>query len=126
MQHDVTIRFEGIPVSEALREDIHRRAAKLWQLAPQLLSCDIAVRHAEHRHQHGNRYLVHVHAVLPGATFEAGRTPPLDHRHEDAYVTVHDAFVAMQRQLSDHGRGRRDGAGREMVWPQEGGLTDPA
>ena len=110
MQHDVTIRFEGMPVSEALREDILRHAAKLWQLAPRMLSCDVAVRHAEHRHLHGNSYAVHVHAVVPGATFEAGRTPPKDQRHEDVYLAVHDAFDAMQRQLSEHGRGRREGA----------------
>ena len=108
MQHDVTIRFEGLPVSEALREDVLRRARKLWQMAPQLQSCDVAVRHAEHRHLHGNRYLVHVHAVMRGATFEAGRTPAKDHSHEDAYVAVRDAFDAMQRQVSEHMRGMRD------------------
>ncbi|MBU8974820.1 HPF/RaiA family ribosome-associated protein [Lysobacter sp. MMG2] len=109
MRHDVTIRFEGMPVSGALRDTIHRHATKLWQFAPQLQSYDVAVRHAEHRHQHGNRYAVHVHAVTSGATFEAGRTPPKDHRHEDVYVAVHDAFEAMRRQLSEHARGRREG-----------------
>jgi len=112
MQNDVTIRFEGLPVSEALREDILRHARKLWQIAPQLQSCDVAVRHAEHRHQHGNRYLVHVHAVMRGATFEAGRTPAKDHPHEDAYVAVRDAFDAMLRQVSEHVRGVRGGGAR--------------
>ncbi|QGW64731.1 RNA polymerase subunit sigma-54 [Lysobacter soli] len=115
MQHDVTIRFEGLPVSDALREDILRHAHKLWQVAPQLQSCDVAVRHAEHRHQHGNRYLVHVHAVMPGATFEAGRTPTKDHSHEDAYVAVRDAFDAMQRQVSEHVRSGRDGGKRALL-----------
>jgi len=120
MQHDVTIRFEGLPVSEALREDILRHAHKLWQLAPQLQSCDVAVRKAEHRHQHGNRYVAHVHAVMRGATFEAGRTPTKDHSHEDAYVAVRDAFDAMQRQVSEHVRGVRDGAKRTSALRQEG------
>ena len=115
MQHDVTIRFEGLPVSDALREDILRHAQKLWQVAPQLISCDVAVRHAEHRHQHGNRYLVHVHAMMRGATFEAGRTPTKDRSHEDAYVAVRDAFDAMQRQVSEHVRSVRDGAKRTVA-----------
>ena len=115
MQHDVTIRFEGLPVSDALREDILRHAHKLWQIAPQLQSCDVAVRHAEHRHQHGNRYEVHVHAVMRGATFEAGRTPAKDHSHEDAYVAVRDAFDAMQRRVSEHVRSVRDGAKRTAI-----------
>ena len=115
MQHDVTIRFEGLPVSAALREDILRHANKLWQIAPQLQSCDVAVRRAEHRHQHGNRYLVHVHAVMRGATFEAGRSPTKDPSHQDVYVAVRDAFDAMQRQVSEHGRGLRDGGKRASL-----------
>jgi len=119
MQHDVTIRFEGLPVSDALRGDILRHTHKLWQVAPQLQSCDVAVRRAEHRHQHGNRYLVHVHAVMRGATFEAGRTSVKDHSHEDAYVAVRDAFDAMQRQVSEHVRGMREAGKRPSLMRDE-------
>ena len=107
MQADVTIRFEGMAASQALGEDIQRHADKLLQFAPRLQSCDVAVRHAEQRHQSGNRYLVRIHAVLAGATFEAGRTPPKDRSHEDVYVAVRDAFDALRRQLEAHVRIRR-------------------
>ena len=59
MQHAVTIRFEGLPVSDALREDILRHAHKLWQIAPQLQSCDVAVRHAVREFQREARMTTH-------------------------------------------------------------------
>lgn len=121
MQADVTIRFEGMAPSQALSEDIQRHADKLLQFVPRLHSCDVAVGHAEQRHQQGNRYLVRVHAVLAGATFDAGRTPPKDHSHEDAYVAVRDAFKALRRQLDDHVRVRR---GEVKQQPQAPALSD--
>ncbi len=119
MQADVTIRFEGMAPSQALSEDIQRHADKLLQLAPRLQSFDVAVRHAEQRHQQGNRYLVRIHALLAGATFDAGRTPPKDHSHEDAYIAVRDAFNALRRQLDDHARVRR---GEVKQRPQAGSM----
>ena len=68
---------------------------------------------SEQRHVHGNRYLVRVSASLDGVPFEAGRTPPKDPTHEDAYVAVRDAFEALRRQLEDH-RTRRDATRRAM------------
>lgn len=103
----VTVRFEGMAPSDALHQDIRRHADKLLQVAPRLQSCTVAVAHCEQRHQQGNRYRVHIHAELPGAVFEAGRTPAKDRTHEDAYVAVRDAFDALRRQLEDHARIRR-------------------
>lgn len=107
MNLDVTVRFEDMAPSPALHQDILRHAAKLAQIAPRLQSCTVAVRHSEQRHLQGNRYLVRIHAEMPGAAFEAGRTPPKDRTHEDAYVAVRDAFDALRRQLEDHARIRR-------------------
>jgi ribosome-associated translation inhibitor RaiA len=103
----VTVRFEGMTPSQALHQDVQRHADKLLQVAPRLLSCNVAIGHSEHSHQQGNRYRVHVHAQMPGAVFEAGRTPAKNRSHEDAYVAVRDAFDALRRQLEDHARIRR-------------------
>lgn len=112
MPVSTTIRFEAMEPSPALREDIERHVHKLSQLSPRLTSCDVAVRRSEQRHVHGNRYLVRVSASLDGIPFEAGRTPPKDRSHEDAYIATRDAFDALRRQLEDHVRARRDGVRR--------------
>lgn len=108
MAIDTTVAFRGLPPSAALREDIRRHAEKLARFAPRLQSCDVAVRRCGNRHRQGSRYLVHVHATLPGRTFEAGGGgASADRRHEDAYIAAHDAFDALRRQLEDHVRIRR-------------------
>ena len=103
----ITVSFQGMDPSEALRADIERRAQKLVQFAPRLIACHATVSRDEQRHQQGNRYLVHVRATMPGGEFDAGRTPPLDHSHEDAHVAARDAFDALRRQLEDHVRIQR-------------------
>lgn len=107
MSVDVTVTFQGMEPSAALRADIQRHAQKLARFAPRLLASQVTVSLDEHRHQQGNRYLVHVRATMPGGEFDAGRSPPLDHSHEDAFVAVRDAFDAVRRQLEDHVRIQR-------------------
>jgi len=47
MQHDVTIRFEGLPAGIGTIACGHRApCAHAWQIAPQPRSCDVAVRRA--------------------------------------------------------------------------------
>lgn len=105
-----TVSFLGMDPSPVLRSDIERQAEKLAHFAPRLLACDVSVKLCERRHHQGNRYSVRIRARLPGAEFEAGRTPAGDHTHEDAYVATRDAFDALRRQLEDHLRTQRDRA----------------
>ena len=102
-----TVSFKGMEPSAALRAEIERRAQKLLDFAPRLVACHVTVSLDEQRHQQGNRYDVHVRATMPGGRFDAGRSPPQDHSHEDVYVAVRDAFDAMRRQLEDHVRIQR-------------------
>lgn len=103
----ISVSFQGMEPSEALRADIERRAQKLQQFAPRLIACHATVSLDEQRHHQGNRYSVRVRATMPGGEFDAGGTPSLDHSHEDAYVAVRDAFDALRRQLEDHVRIQR-------------------
>jgi ribosome-associated translation inhibitor RaiA len=103
----VTIVFQDMPPSPALRADIERHAEHLTRFAPRLLACHVTLRHSESRHHQGNRYLAHVRVTLPGGELAAGRTADPDHSHQDAYVAVRDAFDALRRQLEDFQRIRR-------------------
>ena len=107
MSVETTVNFQAMAPSPALRAEIERQAQKLARYAPRLMACNVTIGLGEQRHQQGNRYQVHVHAVMPGGEFDSGRSPPMDHRHEDAYVAVGDAFDAMRRQLEDHVRIQR-------------------
>ena len=107
MSVETTINFQAMAPSPALRAEIERQARKLVRYAPRLMGCNVTIGLGEQRHHQGNRYEVHVHAVMPGGEFDAGRSAPMAHRHEDPYVAVGDAFDAMRRQLEDHVRIQR-------------------
>ena len=103
----LTITFQGMEPSPVLRHEIERRFAKLERLAVPVLTCNVTVRQQEQRHLQGNRYAVHAHLTVPGATIEAGKTPRADHTHEDPFLALRDTFDAVRRQLDEHLRIRR-------------------
>lgn len=103
----VTVAFQGIPPSPALRSEIERCAEKLTHFAANIQRCDVTVRLAHHRHRQGNGYQVHAHLALPGGSLDAGADPHGEHSHDDPYLAVRDAFDALRRQLEDAIRIRR-------------------
>lgn len=108
MTFPIDITYQGLPPSPALSADIERHAQRLERFAPQLQACRVTVRRSEGRHNKGNRFLVTVHATLPGGEFRAGHTSGDDQTHEDPYVAAHHAIDALRRQLEDFVRIQRD------------------
>lgn len=92
------IRFRNMDPSPAVEERIRKKAAKLERFHDRILSCTVVVE-APHRHHHqGKLYSVRVDISVPGKDVIVGRAKPIDHAHEDVYVAVRDAFVAVTRK----------------------------
>ena len=53
-------------------------------------------------HHKGNLYHVRIDISVPGDEIVVSREPHKDHSHEDAYVTIRDAFDAAKRQLDGY------------------------
>ena len=108
MQVPLKIVFEGMDPSPAIEKLIRDEAAALEQFYDRITSCRV-VFERPHRHQHkGNVYAVRIHLDLPGQRdVIIDRSPGKDHRHEDPYLTVRDAFHEARRQLQDQVRIRR-------------------
>ncbi len=113
----VQISFQGIDVSDALRDNIMQHVQKLETFAPEIISCDAVVKRAESRHQKGNRFLVHLRVTLPGAELNAGHATRLNQAHEDPFVAARDSFHAMRRRLEEHERRRRGNVKRHAAPP---------
>jgi ribosomal subunit interface protein len=107
MAFETTVVFRDMDVSPALQEDIVRHATKLERFASRIASCHVTVSRTEHRHHHGNRFVVHARLALPGAELEAGQTRSPNRAHEDPHRAVLDTFDALRRQLEDFVRKRR-------------------
>lgn len=114
MQIPVQVTFEGgLETSDALRARIEREAAKLERFHDRITSCRVAVIGRGHRRRQGDLYAVRLQITGPGdADVVIDRNPPADHAHEDAFVTVRDAFAAARRRLQDR---RRRMAGQVKV-----------
>jgi cold shock CspA family protein len=65
----------------------------------------VVIGRPQHRHHKGDTYCVRIHLAVPGGKHICiSRDPAATGRHEDAHVTIRDAFDAAGRQLQDHVR----------------------
>lgn len=121
MQIPLQITFEGgLEASEALQHRIEREAQKLERFHDRITSCRVAVIGRPGRRQHGDLYAVHLQISTPAeGDVVVDRNPPADHSHEDAFVTVRDAFAAARRRLQDRRR-RMQGKVKAHEPPPEG------
>ena len=117
MQVPVQISFHGLDSSEAVETRIREKVAKLETYFDRITGCRIVVeRHHRNPHASANRQPYHISIVLdvPGDELVVKRDPKREESlkdHEDIQVALRDAFAAMERQLKDYVRRRREGRG---------------
>ncbi len=88
--------------SSAVETAINEWVARLEHSFDRIERCAVVVE-IPHRHQRqGNTFHVRVEITVPNHVIAASRDPGLDHKHEDVYVAIADAFRAARRQLQDH------------------------
>jgi len=105
MQSPLQIVFEHIGHSDALEAAVREEMARLERLYDRITSARVVVARPQHRHRKGDTYAVRIHLSLPGGKHvDITREPGATGRHEDAYVTIRDAFDAAGRQLQDEAR----------------------
>jgi ribosome-associated translation inhibitor RaiA len=107
MAFETTVVFRDMDVSPALHADVIKHARKLERFAPGILACHVTIDRTEHRHRHGDRFVVRARLTLPGGELDAGQTPAPNLAHEDPHRAVIDTFDALRRQLQDLVRKRR-------------------
>ena len=96
MKLPLQIRFLGMEPSEALESAARKKADKLDQLCPSIMSCHVNIEQT-HKHQHqGRPFAVRLDVRVPGDELSVDRV-----HDEDAYVALRDAFDDMKRQVED-------------------------
>lgn len=106
MTNPLQITLHGVTRSEALEDQIRRRAARLERFHGAITSCRVVVEQPHHHHHQGKQFVVRLHIGVPGGEIV------VNHDHdEDVYVAVRDAFNAARRQIEDLAR-RRDGGAK--------------
>lgn len=123
MKLPIQVVFRDVVALPWLEEDIRRRAEKLEQFTPHLMSCHVAVESVGHHQQQGRQYVVKIDLRVPGAEIFAGE----HHANEDIAIAVRGAFDAVRRRLEDFERRRRGQVKRQpaAVDAQMAELVEP-
>jgi cold shock CspA family protein len=105
MQAPLQVVFEHIGHSDALEAAVRKEAQRLERFYDRITSARVVIARPRHRHHKGDTYCVRIHIAVPGGKHvDITRDPAMSGRHEDAYVTIRDAFDAAGRQLQDQVR----------------------
>jgi ribosome-associated translation inhibitor RaiA len=102
VQLPIKIAFKGIEHSLALEEWILTWATKLERLHDRLTGLDVVVEIPHRHHRHGKAFHVRLKLGVPGTELVVSHETDVEGAHENPYVAVRDAFLAMRRQLADH------------------------
>ncbi len=123
MQVPLQIVFEHIGHSDALEAAVRNEAQRLEHFHDRITSARVVIARPQHRHHKGDTYCVRIHVAVPGGKhIDISRDPAATGRHEDAHVTIRDAFDAAGRQLQDQIR-KLDGEVKVHETPPHGTIA---
>ncbi len=92
------LAVRNLKLSEARREDIHKKAEGLGKYFDRLMRCRVVVE-VPHRHSREALYNIEIEMRVPGAELIVKRQP-----NADLDAAVRDAFDSARRQLEDFAR----------------------
>lgn len=115
MQCTPQIIFKGTDLSESLRDVIEERTAWLERFYDRIVACRVLVECPHHRHHQGNLFNLRIQLTVPGEEIVIDHAPGDKHAHEDAYITVRDAFDKARRRLEDYARRQRGQVKRHVT-----------
>lgn len=114
----VKITFLNLPHSEALADNIEKRAAKLATFYDRITNCEVMVE-VPHKHQHQDSFHhIRISLGLPGEELIVNHAPPSTIKYQDVYVTIHEAFDEVRRQLQDYAHLQRGDVKTHEAPPQ--------
>lgn len=119
MQIPLEIKFRNLEPSDALRQIIEEKVAKLEKLTDDMISCKVIVE-VPHKHKlQGRLFKVAINITLPRKEIAASASSDENHAYEDAYVVVRDAFEAARKQVNQY-MSKRRGDVKSHEFPQHG------
>ena len=109
MSNLLQITFRDMDPSAALEHEAEQALRKLQAHHDRLTACRVVIQ-APHKHRHrGRRFQVTVEVAVPGREIVVARSHEDRASHEDAHVTLREAFRAALRALDNHITARRAG-----------------
>jgi ribosome-associated translation inhibitor RaiA/cold shock CspA family protein len=107
MNLPLQVTFRHMDPSPALEERIRKLMGRLEKFSAHILHCQVVV---EEPHQHGRQgslFEFRIEITVPDEKILITQAHDLDHAHENAYVSLRDAFRTARRKLEDYERKQR-------------------
>lgn len=120
----IKIEFNNVRHSQAIEDNVRKHAEKLCKYFDRIMSCTLRIETHRH-HNKGKIFHVRIDLKVPNAELVANRALTENHAHEDVYVTIRDAFLAMTRQLKKYVHKKR-GEVKHHELPHEGHILEIA
>jgi ribosome-associated translation inhibitor RaiA/cold shock CspA family protein len=117
------ITFRHMEPSPALEERIRKLMSRLDKFSAHIMHCHVVV---EEPHQHGRQgslFEFRIEITVPDEMIVITRAHDLNHAHEDAFVSLRDAFRTARRKLEDYERRHRQGI-KAHVEPLQGRICE--
>ncbi len=96
------IDFQDMEPSDAVRDQIAHKIARLEDHYGRMTACRVILKGPGGRHRTGGQYDINIHLVLPDKReVSVGRTPTQDERFQNLDFALNDAFKRARRQLQD-------------------------
>lgn len=94
MQSALQITSDDMPHSATFDARIREKVVKLERICPRLAACRVVVTAPLQQQQHRRQFTVRLCITFPGGEVVITRN-----HHEDIFVVLRDAFVAVRREL---------------------------
>jgi ribosomal subunit interface protein len=102
MPASVQVTFRDFAPSQAVRDHVEKRAAKLDALYDRVLDCRIVLEEPHRHSKTGKKFHVRIDMRVPGKELVVSRNE--EDLKEDLYATLDGAFNDAERVLEDHAR----------------------
>lgn len=102
MDVPLEIGFHNLDPSEHLERRIRERVERLHRRFNHVVSCRVGVEVPHRSNANRPAYHVRVEVGVPDKELVVSQDPGRQGAHYDPYVTIRDAFDAMERQLEQH------------------------
>ena len=101
------ITFRDFESSESVWLAIEDRIEKLERFKSRATNCEVIVSKPHRHNSHGQIYHVEIRLRVPGHNIFINRERERNEAHTDVFITIRDAFDALERRLEDFVRVRR-------------------
>ena len=110
MQTPFQITFKNMATSEYLETQVSRRVARLDRLRRDIVYCRVVLEAPNHSSEQKPPLAISIEVEVPKRTIIAKESEPRHEAKHDVLAVINRAFDAVERQLEDDIRVKRDAA----------------